>query len=138
MCLCSKLSNVSQNGRYHNKLFKTEAEKRGLLISQGKYIGWSVTTPSPDFILVVRNHGIEKPLDINRDGEKLDLAGLLGIMGGLNGNGGTDGMKVMGYKKPKCSTRKYQCPVCENSFRATKDINVLCLDCMVEYEKVEK
>lgn len=108
-CLINGIQEVSQNGRYHNKLFKAEAEKRGLLISQGKYIGWSVTTPSPDFISVVRSHGIEKPMDINRDGEKLDLAGLLGIMGGLNGTGGDNGVSVMGYKKPKCSTRKYQC-----------------------------
>lgn len=140
-CLINGIQDVSQNGRYHNKLFKTEAEKRGLFISQGKYIGWSITTPSPDFISVVRSHGIEKPLDINRDGERLDLAGLLGIMGGLTGTGGdngTDGINVMGYKKPKCSTRKYQCPCCGNSFRATKDLNVMCMDCNEQFVKVEK
>lgn len=33
----------------HNKNFKTEAEKRGLKISQAKYIGWSVTYIKMDF-----------------------------------------------------------------------------------------
>lgn len=120
------IENTSQNYRYHNKNFKREAEKRGLIISQGKYIGWSITEPSPEFIEVIRSHGIEKPMDINRDGEKLDLAGLLGIMGGLIGPGGENGIDgLMVPKKPKCSTRKYICPGCGNSFRATKDINVL-------------
>lgn len=61
-------------------------------------------------------------------------------MGGMNGIGGKDGTEggIELPKKPKCSTRKYQCPCCGNSFRATKDINVLCLDCNVQYEKVEK
>ena len=35
---------------------------------------------------------------------------------------------VISPRKPS-STRKYICPCCHNSFRATKNINVLCLDC---------
>lgn len=133
----NKIADVSQNGRYHNKRFKEEAEKRGLIISYAKYIGYSVTEPSKEFIEVIKSYHIEKPIDINRDGEK--YIGLSG-MGGMNGIGGKDGTEggIELPKKPKCSTRKYQCPCCGNSFRATKDINVLCLDCNVQYEKVEK
>ena len=132
-CQLHGIADVSQNGRYHNKHFKEEAEKRGLIITYAKYIGYSVTEPSPDFIKVLREHGIEKPLDINRDG-----AVFIGF-GGSNG-GGDDGTDRKGNqpKKPKCSTRKYMCPACGNSFRATKDINVMCLDCMQIFEKVEK
>lgn len=128
---------VSQGGRYHNKNFKREAEKRGLIISQAKYIGWSVTEPTPELIEVIKSHGIEKPMDINRDGAQLDLAGLLGVLGGLPGaDGSTNG--VMVPKKPKSSTRKYVCPCCGNSFRATKDLNVMCVDCEELFIKVEK
>lgn len=31
--------------------------------------------------------------------------------------------------KPKTSTRKYICPKCGNSIRATKDVNIMCMDC---------
>ena len=131
-CQLNNISDVSQNGRYHNKHFREEAEKRGLIISYAKYIGYSVTEPSESFIEVLREHGIEKPLDINRDG-----AVFTGFGGSNGGDNGTDGNGTV-PKKPKCSTRKYMCPVCGNSFRATKDINVMCLDCMQIFEKVEK
>ena len=134
-CQLNSIADVSQNGRYHNKLFKREAEKRGLLISYEKYIGYSRTQPSREFIDVIRKHGIEKPLDINRDGVQFHITG---IGGGVNGVDGTDGGLAIVPKKTKCSTRKYQCPSCQNSFRATKNIRVLCLDCMAEFQKVEK
>ena len=131
-CQLHGIQDVSQNGRYHNKYFKQEAEKRGLIISYAKYIGYSVTEPSTDFVEVIKSHGIEKPLDINRDGELSGTEGLPGVLGkGLGGFTGTQG-------KPKCSTRKYLCPECGNSFRATKDLRVMCLDCMEEFQKAEK
>ena len=130
-CQINNIDDTSKNGRYHNKLFKREAEARGLIISYAKYIGYSVTEPSPEFIEVIRSHGIKKPLEINRDGEMM----LIGIGG--NGSGNGDGKDGTAGKK-KTSTRKYQCPCCGNSFRATKDIRVLCLDCNEQYIKIEK
>ena len=135
-CQINGIQDVSSNGRYHNKKFKEEAEKRGLLISKREYIGWSVTEPSEEFIEVIRSHGIEKPIDINRDGERIDLAGLLGGMGANGMIIGPDGLPVA--VKKKTSTRKYICPCCGNSFRATKDIDVLCLNCNEQFVKVEK
>lgn len=40
-----------------------------------------------------------------------------------------------GGKRPS-STRKYQCPCCKNSVRATKAINLICGDCMEKMEVV--
>ncbi|MBQ6995992.1 MAG: SprT-like domain-containing protein [Lachnospiraceae bacterium] len=132
-CYINGIADVSQNGRYHNKRFKEVAEQHGLIISYKQYIGYSVTKPSKEFTEVIKSNNIEKPIDINRDGEKF-----ISICGtGIDGKAGTDnGIELP--KKPKCSTRKYQCPCCKNSFRATKDINVLCMDCNVQYEKIEK
>lgn len=136
-CALNNIADTSQSGRYHNKNFKREAEARGLMITQAAYIGWSVTEPSAGFIEVIRSNGIEKPLDINRDGY-YGLGGLGGAGGltgkGINGLGGDDGTT----NKPKSSTRKYVCPCCGNSFRATKDISVLCMDCGEQFVKVEK
>ena len=137
-CQLNNIKDTSQNYRYHNKHFKEEAEKRGLLISYAKYIGYSLTEPSEEFTQVIREAGIEKPMDINRDGY-IDMASLLGLLGGGSDDGkdGKNGTATL-PKKPKSSTRKYICPGCNNSFRATKDINVMCMDCNIQFVKVEK
>ncbi len=133
-CLCMGIADVSQGGRYHNRRFRDEAEKRGLIITRADGIGYSVTAPSEKFIEVLKENGIEKPLDINRETEFLKG----GVEGGdHNGQSGGSGA-VQGNPRKKTSTRKYICPECGNSFRATKDINVMCLDCMQEFQKVLK
>lgn len=136
-CQLQKIPDTSQGGRYHNKKFKQEAEARGLIISYAKYIGYSVTEPSQEFIKVIQDNRIEKPININRDGIVWGVG--TGGSGGDNGNGteGTGGTGGQQGKK-KTSTRKYQCPSCGNSFRATKDINVLCMDCNKQFIKVER
>ncbi|ODR29533.1 SprT-like domain-containing protein [Eisenbergiella tayi] len=131
-CQLNGIQDVSQGGRYHNKLFKQEAERRGLIISYAKYIGYSVTEPGQEFIKVIQAHKLEKPVDINRDGATVSWGA-----GGSGGDNGTDTGKGVPVAK-KTSTRKYVCPVCGNSFRATKDINVLCMDCQEQFIKVEK
>ncbi len=136
-CQLNNIDDTSKDGRYHNKNFKREAEARGLIISYCKYIGYSVTEPSEGFIEVIQSHGVEKPLDINRDGEMI----ITGTGNGSDGNNGSGGNNVTGGNntgKKKTSTRKYQCPCCGNSFRATKDLNVLCMDCNVQFVKMEK
>lgn len=129
-CEINDIADTSQYGRYHNKKFKSEAEARGLIITRADGIGWSLTQPSENFIKVLKEHGIEKPIDINRDGLILDILGKLGKGGtdGTDGNGNTLPIPIQ-PKKPKQSTRKYICPCCGNSFRATKEINVKCMDC---------
>lgn len=37
-----------------------------MIISYAKYIGYSVTEPSPEFIEVIHRHGIKKPLERKR------------------------------------------------------------------------
>ena len=136
-CQLNNIADTSQSGRYHNKNFKREAEARGLSISYAKYIGYSVTEPSQEFIEVLQSNGIEKPMNINRDGV-MGIAGIGGNgSGDDNGKGGADGKGIQTGKR-KTSTRKYQCPCCGNSFRATKEIRVLCMNCNEQYIKVEK
>lgn len=121
-CQLNGIADTSQNGRYHNKYFKEEAEKRGLIVSKARDIGWSVTEPSQEFTEVLGRHGITKPIDMNRDGCVMEKP--------TTGTG-----TPTTAPKRKTSTRKYICPACGNSFRATKDINVLCLDCGEQFIK---
>lgn len=137
-CQLNGIKDVSSNGRYHNKLFKEEAEKRGLIISCGQYIGWSITEPSDEFIQFVNEVGIAKPMDINRDGATVDVATLIGLLGGLKGNNGVDG-QGMPIAKKKTSTRNWICPCCGAKLRTTKaDMNIICGDCMENFVMVEK
>lgn len=122
MCQLNGIEDTCKGGRYHNRNFKREAEARGLLISYQKYIGYSVTEPSPEFIEAIRGHGIEKPMEISREGMVQPI--------GTGGDGAGTARKG--------STRKYQCPCCGNSFRATKDIRVMCMDCSEQFMKVER
>ena len=131
-CSIKGIKEISCHGRYHNKLFKEEAEKRGLIITYKQYIGYSVTQPSSDFIEVIQQHGLKKPIDINRS-EFMELS--LGTTPGTGANG-SNPINIVPPKK-QSSTRKMQCPICFNKCRVTKDINIVCGDCMIEFVKYE-
>ena len=88
-----------------------QAEKRGLIIGYDKKIGHSPTAPSPELIDFIKEQGWSD-IDLSRNSE--DLLSF----------GGSSGRTT----KPS-STRKYICPCCHNSVRATKFVNIACLDC---------
>lgn len=60
-CQINDIEDTSNNNVYHNKRFKIEAEKRGLIIEKADVIGWSVTTPDSDFIAFINE------LEVNED-----------------------------------------------------------------------
>lgn len=60
-CQINDIEDTSNNNVYHNKRFKVEAEKRGLIIEKADVIGWSVTTPGSEFIDFINS------LNINED-----------------------------------------------------------------------
>lgn len=110
------LQDCSRGGTYHNKKFKEQAELHGLIIEYDSRIGWSLTTPSEGLIQFIEKQGWQ--------GVSLARQGVLGLAGG---KGGT-----------KTSTRKYKCPECGCSVRATKPVNIGCLDCGVQMVQEEK
>lgn len=114
------IQDTSNRGVYHNKRFKQIAENiGGLIIDKHDKYGWTITSPSESTLDFCISNGFEDIL-INRD----SFPNFGGFTGGISGN--SDNLpKVL---KPS-STRKYMCPCCGNSFRATKNINVLCMDC---------
>lgn len=104
-CDMNDIQDTSRAGRYHNNRFKAEAEKRGLSIDYDKTIGWSITTPTPELRSFVAAQGWRK-LTLSRSFEVKDPKA----------------------KKPS-STRKYICPCCGMSVRATKDVEIACIAC---------
>lgn len=127
-CLCNGIKDTSNCGRYHNKLFKVEAEKRDLKIEYAQYIGYSITSPTDKFIEVIRRNGLCTEINHCRTiGNNIDLPPI----------GGNDNGDSGGSMKKKSSTRKYVCQHCGISVRATKDVNIICGDCMDVMVKVD-
>ena len=129
-CMENGIKDTSNLGRYHNKKFKEEAEKRGLLISKHDYIGWSVTQPSEKFIGVIKEMGLDVACENCRVGEKIQL-------GGDSSDGDdTPGIEKKPRIKKPSSTRKYVCPFCMVSIRATRDVHIICADCMEPFMRI--
>lgn len=115
--LMHDIQDCSRGNTYHNKKFKEKAESVGLIIEYDNRIGWSITSPSDSLIEYIIEQGWED-IQINRQ-ESARIA--------IGGRGGKDGAPKA-PRKPS-STRKYQCPCCNNSVRATKEVRIKCMDC---------
>lgn len=120
----NNIKDTSNQGIYHNKRFKALAEERGLHIERHPRYGWTITEPTEETIDFCIRHELED-IQICRN----SFGTLAPISGNKNGNG------AEAPKKPrkKSSTRKYICTCCGNSFRATKNINVMCMDCNEQF-----
>lgn len=125
-CMVNNIQDVSGGGRYHNKNYKKQAEKRDLIIEYVKYIGYSKTSPSEKFIKVLKENGLYTNINHCRTtGNSLNVP-----------PSGGDSDNSSNIKK-KSSTRKYRCEGCLCSVRATKDVNIICADCMALMVKVD-
>jgi DNA-directed RNA polymerase subunit RPC12/RpoP len=120
-CIQNNIKDTSNRGVYHNTRFKKVAEQIGhLYIEKHDKYGWTLTYPTEDTLNFIISYGFED-IELVR-GSYFPLAG---IGGAKAGNGGMVPPKT---RKPS-STRKYICPGCGSSFRATKALNVKCMDC---------
>lgn len=120
--LARGVQDCSRGGSYHNKKFKEEAEKRGLIIEHHPSYGWTITTPSDELMEFILDQGWSE-ISMNRGGGWKPAGG----SGAKAGNGNTTGGAA--YTPKKSSTRKLQCPCCRNSVRATKAVRIMCMDC---------
>ena len=120
--LMHDIKDCSRGNTYHNKRFKAKAESVGLVIGYDKRIGYSVTSPSDELILYICDKGWND-VSINR-----------GISIGRKGGFGEPDNDTSGGEsdKPKgktSSTRKYECPCCGLSVRATREVFIKCGAC---------
>lgn len=112
-CQLNGIQDTSRGNTYHNKRFKEEAEKRGLLIDYDPKIGHSITQPAP---------ALKSFCTAQRWRNKLTIARILDLPD-----------DTPRQKKPS-STRKYVCPCCGQSVRATKEVRILCMECVQQME----
>ena len=114
------VQDCSRGNTYHNRKFREEAERRGLLVEHSDKYGWSHTTPSDLLLDFVLENDLSDIL-INRN----EFSGFQ-----MGGTGTHSGTSITPTAK-KSSSRKYICPCCGTSIRATKRVNIGCLDCGV-------
>lgn len=103
----------SQSGAYHNKRFKEQAEAHGLIAIRDEKYGWSITKPSQDLIRFIDQQGWKT----------MNLTGIAFTDECID---------------KKSSTRKWICPKCGNTIRSTKEVRVICADCMELFVKINK
>lgn len=119
------IQDCSRGNTYHNKRFKAAAEQRGLCVEHSDKYGWSHTSPSDELLQFCLDNDLGDIL-INRN----EFSGVR-----VPGTGTHSGTGIAVPPK-KSSTRKYLCPCCRNSVRATKTVNIGCLDCGVQMIEV--
>lgn len=115
------VQDCSRGGTYHNKQFKATAEAVGLIVTKSDKYGWAHTAPSDALIEWILDHDIEE-IRINRN----EPTGIRVVGGNTAASGG---LTPIGNNLNSHS-RKYLCPCCGNSVRATKQVNVICGDCI--------
>ena len=123
-CRENGIKEVSRGGKYHNGKFKAVAEAHGLTcIPCGQY-GWNTTSGE---------NLVEYALSKNWNEIKIGRSCLPPFirMGAAGGAAQTGASTIPGGKRSS-STRKLVCPKCGQSVRATKKVNILCGDCMMQ------
>ncbi len=111
----NNVKDTSRGYTYHNRKFKDEAEKRGLIIEHTEKYGWTKTSLSEDATEFIKSM-CDKDLGLSRTA----------ILAFEKSKG-----------KSKSSSRKYVCPDCGLSIRATKEVRITCTNCQLEMELAE-
>ncbi len=125
--LQNSIQDCSRGGAYHNKKFKLLATACDLDISYDKRIGWSITEPTPELCDFIISQGWS---DISMS--RIEWSYTPRGTGSGSSTGGTSGKPTP--TTPTSSTRKYVCPRCGLSVRATRIVRVQCMDCETELE----
>ena len=113
------VKDCSRGNTYHNKNFKAVAEACDLVVEHDEKYGFSITSPSDALLEFCVENGLTE-IRLNRND-------IVSIAVGVSGTHAGTFIGTAG-RKPS-STRKYACPCCGMSVRATKAVNIACMDC---------
>lgn len=141
----NELKDTSRAGTYHNKVFAKIASEHGLKVKKSKKYGFSETDLTPEAKQKIKNlfknedsllyrrqvfdeeeilELIEKEVPPDTPDRKNVIQEMMqGVKEGKYQ------IQENGIKQKKSSTRKYVCPCCGMSVRATKVVNIKCGDC---------
>ena len=115
------VQDCSRAGQYHNRTFAIEAEKHGLNVERCEKYGWAITSPDDTLLGWVIEH-YDELREIEMCRADCDTSG---NGGGRSTIGGTPDTT-----NPNSHSRKYICPKCGTSVRATKVVRIICADCL--------
>ena len=121
------VQDCSRGGAYHNKRFRDAAIARDLSISYDPHIGWSITEPTDALLEFILSQGWDE-IKMSRS-EGYAARGI--------GTGAAGTISPPPAPKPS-SSRKYYCPCCGISVRATKVVRIKCMDCDTEMILAER
>lgn len=114
------VQDTSRQGTYHNRLFAEACSEHGLICTRTERYGWSRTEPDDRLLEWVLLHDEFREIEMcRREGG----AGAVGI-GTKAAQGGAGAATLKGH------SRRYICPCCHTIIRATKQVNIICGDCM--------
>lgn len=114
------VQDCSRGGAYHNKKFRDEATRRDLDISHHEKYGWTITRPTDNLLKWCLDRELDE-IKVSR----FDGIGFLPPVGGKEGAP----VPVKPTGKRPSSTRKYVCPCCGLSVRATRAVSLICGAC---------
>ena len=138
------IEDCSRSGTYHNKNYAGIASEHGLIVEKTEKYGFSKTSLTPEALRCLESYEaggslICRRASLDRD-EVMDLIEkqvpadtpdrqlvILEMFQRV-----CEGKLILtkrGFVPKKCSTRKYICPGCGMSIRATRKVNVKCGDC---------
>lgn len=126
-CLQNGIKDTSNRGVYHNKTFKQLAESKGLEIDRHERYGWTITDPTEETIdFCIRNDltdiKVTRNTGFSFTGIGVDKAG--------------NGKPTRPTATPKKGNSiKWICPCCGAIVRSTKELNIVCGDCAVQFER---
>ena len=125
------VKDCSRANMYHNRKFKEEAEKRGLVIDRDPLYGWTLTSPGQrllDWLQTVQLSDIQ----LHRTIPQYAVAGSSGTV-----SGGSKGTSTTGSKRER-RYKEYICPCCKATVRsnAAQELHLRCEDCQELFELV--
>lgn len=131
-CLESGIKDTSNNGVYHNRRFKEQAEAHGLIVEHHEKYGWTITSPSEALLEFIIDQGWEAI----QMGERLAWSDMTGTSNGSKAPGSSE-TGAPSPPRTKSSTRRWICPKCGTIIRSTKEVQVICADCMELFVKAD-
>ena len=118
-CYDNDISETSQNGRYYNKRYKSEAETRGLQVAYNYAVGYGITSPTESLLEGLRNR--ERDLD-----EPFARYAPTPTR-----------IRTANANLVRNKARAYICPVCGQTVRSAQELVIICGICEKLMERAD-
>lgn len=131
-CYVNDIKDTSRGGTYHNRRFAAIAAEKGLEVQFDSTIGCTTNNEGNERLIEYCLDNGWTEFKMNRKPE-IQTSRATGTAAKMLPPSG--GQATTGTATKKSHSIKYQCPRCKNSVRATKKVNIACMNCIeVMYE----